>query len=73
MNRRTRMLECGGFRVQAMLVEDARGVLTLAEGGVKETVEKRKAEVKEKRVASATRRDIGGEVCKRLYGFHGRA
>ncbi len=48
LNRRTRMQECGTFRVQAMLVEDARGVLTLAEGGVKETVEKRKAEVKEK-------------------------
>ncbi len=24
-------------------------------------------------VASATRRDIGGEVCKRLYGFGARA
>ena len=27
----------------------------------------------EERVASATRRDIGGEVCKRLYGFGARA
>ncbi len=48
LNRSTRTLECGGFRVRAMLVEDERGVLTLSEGGVKEVVEKRKAEVKEK-------------------------
>lgn len=48
LNRRARTLECGGFRVQAMLVEDNRGALTLSEEGVKEIVEKRKAEVKEK-------------------------
>ncbi len=48
LNRRARTLECGGFRVGAMLIEDDRGVLTLSEGGVKETIEKRRAEVKEK-------------------------
>ncbi|MDQ3253629.1 MAG: hypothetical protein M3R15_06940 [Acidobacteriota bacterium] len=48
LNRRVRTLECGGFRVQAMLIEDDRGALTLTEGGVKEIIEKRKAEAKEK-------------------------
>jgi hypothetical protein len=48
LNRRTRALECGGFRVQAALVEDDRGVLTLSEGGVREVVEKRKADLREK-------------------------
>lgn len=48
LNRRTRTLECGGFRMRAMLVEDDRGVLTFAEVGMKEIVEKRKADLKEK-------------------------
>ena len=48
LNRRTRALECGGFHVRAALVEDDRGVLTLSEGGVKEIVEKRKADLREK-------------------------
>ena len=48
LNRRSRTLECGGFRVEAALVEDDRGSLTLSEGGLKETVEKRKAESKAK-------------------------
>jgi hypothetical protein len=43
-----RMLHCGGFNVVAVLSGESGGTVMLGEAGLKEVIEKRRAEVREK-------------------------